>query len=242
MAWINVHEDVVGPKLRDLAKRSGLSLNESLGTLIRIWLWGIKNADQSGLIKSADKVDVANVIASGLSENLDPIEVVGCMVDAGWIDEQGGELYLHDWDEWQEMWYKYLNKKEKDTARKRKAREGDKGEEAPTPEAPPPPSPPPAKPKKTKPEKKKYAEFVHMQESEHQKLIAQFGQKAVDKMIEVLDNYKGAKGKKYADDYRAILNWVVKRVSEDFPGLIKPQEAPSDSGSENPFEEWGDEK
>lgn len=231
----------MGPKLRDLAKRSELSRNEALGTLIVLWLWGIKNADQSGLIKSADKEDVADVISSGLSEGVDAVKVVNCMVDSGWIDERGGELYLHDWDEWQEMWYKYLNKKEQDTARKRKAREKERAAEPP-PEAPPPPSPAPAKPKKTKPEKKKYAEFVQMQESEYQKLIAQFGQKAADKMVEVLDNYKGAKGKRYADDYRAILNWVVKRVSEEFPGLIKPQEAPSTGGSENPFEEWGDDK
>jgi hypothetical protein len=34
-------------------------------------------------------------------------------------------------------------------------------------------------------------------------------------MIEVLDNYKGANGKKYKSDYRAILNWVVERVERE---------------------------
>jgi len=123
MAWINVHEDVVGPKLRNLAKLAGCSRNEALGNLILIWLWGIKNANQSGLIKSADKEDVANVIASGLSKGLDAVKFVDSMVESGWIEERGGELYLHDWDEWQEMWYQYLRKKEKDTTRKREARE-----------------------------------------------------------------------------------------------------------------------
>lgn len=34
-------------------------------------------------------------------------------------------------------------------------------------------------------------------------------------MIEILDNYKGAKGKRYKSDYRAILSWVVNRLEDD---------------------------
>lgn len=242
MAWISVHEDVNGPKLRDFAKGSGLSRNEALGTLIVLWLWGIKNADQSGLIKSADKRDVADVISSGLSEGFKAIEVVDCMVKSGWIDEENGELYLHDWDEWQEMWYKYIGRREKDTARKRREREKAREEGAtPSPadgEAPPapPPTPKPKKPKK--PDKKKFAEFVHLLPEEYKKLVEQFGKNGADKCIEVLDNYKGAKGKRYASDYRAILNWVVKRVKEDYPGLIRAQEQ-SSTENDNPFGEWG---
>jgi len=60
-----------------------------------------------------------------------------------------------------------------------------------------------------------YAENVTMTEEEHQKLIKEHGQEATDAMITILDNYKGANGKTYKDDYRAILNWVVKRYQED---------------------------
>lgn len=66
-----------------------------------------------------------------------------------------------------------------------------------------------------KSDKKSYADFVNMKESEYQKLIERFGEKFTKVCIETLDNYKGAKGVKYKDDYRAILNWVVKRVQED---------------------------
>jgi hypothetical protein len=62
---------------------------------------------------------------------------------------------------------------------------------------------------------KKYAEFVRMTEEEYQKLIEQYGEKATKKMIEILDNYKGATGKTYKSDYRAILSWVVKRYQEE---------------------------
>jgi hypothetical protein len=57
-----------------------------------------------------------------------------------------------------------------------------------------------------------YAEFVKMKESEYNTLVELHGRPLVAKMIQVLDNYKGANGKKYKSDYRAILNWVVDKV------------------------------
>ena len=64
-------------------------------------------------------------------------------------------------------------------------------------------------------EKKKYADFVIMKESEYNKLVEKYGEKFTKECIEILDNYKGAKGIKYKDDYRAILNWVIKRAKAD---------------------------
>ena len=83
----------------------------------------------------------------------------------------------------------------------------------------------------------KCAEFVHMQEAEYQKLVDRFGKAAADKAVEILDNYKGSKGKRYVDDYRAILNWVIDRVREKHPGLIKRQD--DASPGQNPYKEWG---
>ena len=57
-----------------------------------------------------------------------------------------------------------------------------------------------------------YAEFVKMKETEYNTLVEQHGRPLVAKMIQVLDNYKGANGKKYKSDYRAILNWVADKV------------------------------
>jgi|GEM_PF-863356 len=64
------------------------------------------------------------------------------------------------------------------------------------------------------PPKIAYAENVSMTEVEYQKLIDRHGQEATDWMIEKLDNYKGSNGKKYRNDYRAILNWVVEKYQE----------------------------
>ena len=65
--------------------------------------------------------------------------------------------------------------------------------------------------------KEKYfdAEFVTLTEAEFQKLINEHGEVAVRRMVVILDNYKGANGKKYKSDYRAILNWVVDRYKEE---------------------------
>lgn len=61
----------------------------------------------------------------------------------------------------------------------------------------------------------KYAEDISMTEEEYKKLIDQYGQVKVTKMITKLENYKGSSGKKYKSDYRAILSWVVDAVEKD---------------------------
>ena len=64
-------------------------------------------------------------------------------------------------------------------------------------------------------EKIKYAEFVSMTQEEHDKLEEKYGPVALGEMIEKLDNYKGASGKRYKSDYRAILSWVAKSYAEE---------------------------
>lgn len=59
-----------------------------------------------------------------------------------------------------------------------------------------------------------YAEFVTLTDEEYQKLVERFGEENTLRMIDVLDNYKGATGKKYKSDYRAILGWVSEKVLE----------------------------
>lgn len=60
----------------------------------------------------------------------------------------------------------------------------------------------------------KYAEFVTMKEPEYQTLVDQHGEDFVRECIKILDNYKGATGKKYKSDYRAILNWVISEAKK----------------------------
>ncbi len=68
---------------------------------------------------------------------------------------------------------------------------------------------------KPKPEKIKYADFVSLTNAEYKALVAKLGEEGTKRCIEILDNYKGATGRRYKSDYRAILNWVVERYEEE---------------------------
>lgn len=69
-----------------------------------------------------------------------------------------------------------------------------------------------------KKEKKRVADFVEMTEEERAKLVEEFGETGAFRIIEILNNYKGACGKKYKSDYLAIRNWVVRRYEEENGG------------------------
>ena len=65
-------------------------------------------------------------------------------------------------------------------------------------------------PKKKSPPKTEYAEAVSMTNAEHSALVEKLGsEQAVAWCIEKLNNYKLSSGKKYKNDYRAILSWVI---------------------------------
>lgn len=119
MAWVSVHEKITGGKLRSLARGIGCSQNECIGLLVRLWLWGLNNADKTGKLIDADRNDVADALTVGLEKNIDTAAVVETMIKVGWIDDIDGVLYLHDWGEWQKHWYKYSDSLERDRGRKR---------------------------------------------------------------------------------------------------------------------------
>jgi hypothetical protein len=82
--------------------------------------------------------------------------------------------------------------------------------------------------KEKPPEKLQWAEYVSMTNAEHSALTAKYGTQQVRRMVEILDNYKGAnpQRRKYASDYRAILTWVVdKHMAET--QAPKPRGQPS---------------
>lgn len=263
MAWISVYQEVDGPKLRKLAKLLETSKAEALGILNFLWFWGMNNADETGRVLEAGREDIEDAIA-GVS-SVGPKAIVDALFTAGWLDAVEGDIFIHDWDTWQEQWYKLQKTRKSKAEYMRRTRNEDRAargrqeaqEREDVPEPPPPPKdasgagkslqePVPKKPKPAEkgPEKKKYAEFVRMTEEEYEKLIEKYGMPFTVACIEELDNYKGAKGKTYKNDYRAILSWVVDRVNERRPGLMRVSKETADapqSMTKNPFEEWGDE-
>lgn len=53
-----------------------------------------------------------------------------------------------------------------------------------------------------------------MTNAEYNKLVSTYGKDFADECIITLDNYKGANGKNYKSDYRAILSWVIEKVEQ----------------------------
>jgi hypothetical protein len=136
MAWITVDQKLIGGKLRDFAKRCDISQNEAIGILIRLWLWGIDNADNGGQIIAGEKSDIEEAIRPGFaeSEKENVPEVVQSLISCGWIDESEGVLYLHDWMDRRSYYNQYITGKQKHADRMRSYRASKKGEK--TPDAP----------------------------------------------------------------------------------------------------------
>lgn len=80
-----------------------------------------------------------------------------------------------------------------------------------------------------------YAEFVSMTSTEYEKLVTEHGEVLTKKMVDVLDNYKGAKGATYKSDYRAILNWVKDRVIKESGASIGKNNNAEEIASEYDF-------
>ena len=123
MAWISVHETIKGPKLREFRKRLECSEYEAAGILTYLWLWGLDNATKDGLILSADEDDIVQFIScAGAGCTLEPRKIVEALFSSGWLDWTENGIYIHDWDVWQEQWYKVKENRERDARRKRESR------------------------------------------------------------------------------------------------------------------------
>ena len=78
--------------------------------------------------------------------------------------------------------------------------------------------------------KHNFAEFVSMTNDEYSSLIETLGsEESVKACIDILDNYKGANGKKYKNDYRAIKAWVIEKYKKEFKPSLKQNANKSDA-------------
>lgn len=97
-------------------------------------------------------------------------------------------------------------------------------------EAAPPPAP--AKSKKAKKEeipKTPYRDNVFLTQDEFEKLVTQYGQPKLDKMLDILHAKKGANGNTYVSDYHVLLpaNWVNQAYEEGIKkGKIEKTSSP----------------
>ena len=80
-------------------------------------------------------------------------------------------------------------------------------------------------PKTVSPEKMKFCENVFLTNEEYEQLKEKYGPGTTERALNILDNYKGAHGKKYKSDFRAILSWAGDKAKEQpkGPPLSKTQ-------------------
>ncbi len=135
LAWISVHDHVAGGKLRELSKKLDCPQEWALGILVTLWLWGLDNCDSSGRVLNADKEDILEAFSQKLLNRVDGIKLVESLIATRWLDEpEPGALFIHDWDTWQEQWYKFQQRKAYDAERKRQERARKQAQVAEEPE------------------------------------------------------------------------------------------------------------
>lgn len=119
MLFIAVDQNLNGGKLRVLAKTLDCSENEARGILINLWIWGISNCRKDGLIIGADKKDIADALKSGMRTDLVPAFVVDTLITLNWIEAGGEGLYIHDWQEWNQIPMEYYSMLDKEQNRRK---------------------------------------------------------------------------------------------------------------------------
>lgn len=128
MAWISVHDTIDNQKLREFHKLLGCSKFEAVGILNFLWLWGLTNATKTGLIPAADEEDIERYLyGKGNGTEIPCQDIVKALLEAEYLERREDGLYIHDWDEWQKEWYRYLERRENDVKRKRRKKELLKG-------------------------------------------------------------------------------------------------------------------
>ncbi len=247
MAWFAIHEEIEGPKLRNMYHLLGCSLWEAEGILVSLWRWGLKNAQKNGYIPYAKRGDIVQALStSSAGSKLSLSQVVDVLIKSGWLDETEEGLYIHDWDVWQEYWYKAEEKREynRQYQRRKKDASGDEqmqipGSEEETPDAEEPPK-----------YSKDFEEFWAAYPRHRDKGLAYGKYKArkkdgwsAEELLTAAKAYATQCARKGTE--QEYIKHAKTFLSENTPFIDflpkKPAEPPKPPDGSNPFEEYGGE-
>ncbi len=219
MPWIESHSVLVEHrKVREAARELSITPVTFLGHLHCLW-HRVIDLCEDGDITSWTEHDIAYYSRWEGDE-----KIFYSALKNRFIDEKRGMKLIHDWLDYAGRYLttKYRNsnpKRLKEIEKKHNTKGRTKGSpkgcvEDGQPTVPKEPTKPdqPNLTDKGGVDEIKYTEFVSLSSSEYQKLVDEHGEALTKRMIETLSNYKGAHGKRYKSDYRAILSWVVDKV------------------------------
>ena len=94
---------------------------------MRLWSWGMKNADKSGKLIYANEDVIEKAIGNVTTR--DTSGFAEALFKCGWLDRVGNDIYIHDWDFWQKEWYKSQERREADRTRYQNRKNGKKSED-----------------------------------------------------------------------------------------------------------------
>jgi len=115
MAWIELHQSLwTHKKTFKLAELLGINETYAAAHMIRLWTWALDNAQDGNLSDLS-----SSIIAKGSGWFDDPEQFVNAAIKAGWIDQDGDRLYIHDWHDYAG---RLIEKREANKERKRRSR------------------------------------------------------------------------------------------------------------------------
>lgn len=115
MAWIK-SEQALGqhPKLKLVANELNISIPQAIGHLHLFWWWAVDYAENGDITRYKDFVPFS---AQWEGE---PEDFTKALIKHGWIDEEDGNLTIHDWVEYTGA---LIEIRQKDAERKRQSRQ-----------------------------------------------------------------------------------------------------------------------
>lgn len=116
MAWIKVEQSIRdNKKILDLSERLDIPVPYAIGLLVSLWTWGLDNTPSGSL----DGVSDRSIARAADWHDGDPGDFVNALIASGLIDQEDGELCVHDWDEFVGS---LIKRREADKQRKRNQR------------------------------------------------------------------------------------------------------------------------
>lgn len=114
MAWIKSDESLSQhPKVDELAEILELHPAQAIGHLHYLWWWALSYADDGDITKYYKR------IAKAANYEGDNEKFIEALVSAGWLDQIGETIQIHDWAEYHGA---LLDRRQNDRERKRKER------------------------------------------------------------------------------------------------------------------------
>lgn len=120
MAYVEVRTTLPGHrKVAAASRRLGIPRPAVIGHLVCFWAWALENVDSSGSLAGVEAMDIAHAAGWPAKQRRTAERFVRDLVETGWISEEDGELFIHDWADYAG---RLLTKREADAARKRAER------------------------------------------------------------------------------------------------------------------------